>query len=102
MAIDSCFAPFGARQYGATTRESSDEKYPRTLILSPDPELSTPTESRHTTCLLGGKSPSVKLMSRRENKKVGQNQPKNMDRTMQELQHIGSIKDLRPKILILN
>ena len=36
-------------------------------------------------------------MSRRENKKVGQNQPKNMDRTMQELQHIGSIKDLRPK-----
>ena len=36
--------------------------------LSPDLELSTPTESRHTTCLLGGKSPSVKLMSRRENK----------------------------------
>ena len=27
------FRPFlGARQYGATTRESSDEKYPRTLI----------------------------------------------------------------------
>ena len=26
-------------------------------------------------CLLGGKSPSVKLMSRRENKKIGQNQP---------------------------
>ena len=74
-AIDSCSALFGARQYGATTRESSDEKYPRTLILSPDPELSTPTESRHTTCLLGGKSPSVKLMSRRENKNVGQNQP---------------------------
>ena len=36
--------------------------------LSSDPELSTPTESRHTTCLLEGKSPSVKLMSRRENK----------------------------------
>ena len=35
---------------------------------SPDLELSTPTESRHTTCLLGGVSPSVKLMSRRENK----------------------------------
>ena len=52
----------------------------------PDPELSTPTESRHTTCLQGGKSPSVKLMSRRENKKIGQNQPNNMDRTMQELQ----------------
>ena len=66
--MDSCFALFGARQYGVTTRESSDEKYPRTLILSPDPELLTPTESRHTTCLLGGKSPSVKLMSRRENK----------------------------------
>ena len=32
----------------ATTRESSDEKYPRTLILSPDPELSTPTESLDT------------------------------------------------------
>ena len=60
VAIDSCFALLGARQYGATTRESYDEKYPRTLILSPDPELPTPTESRHTTCLLGGDSPSVK------------------------------------------
>ena len=67
------------------------------MILSSDPELSTPTESRHTTCFLGGKSPSVKLMSRRENKKIGQNQPKNMDKTMQKLQHIGSIKDLRSK-----
>ena len=85
VAIDSCFALFGARQYGATTRESSDEKYPRTLILSPDPELSTPTESRHTTCLLGGKSPSVKLMSRRENKELAKTNLKNMDRTMQEL-----------------
>ena len=46
--------------------KSSDEKYPRTLILSPDPELPTPTEPRHTTCLLRGKTPSVKLMSRRE------------------------------------
>ena len=63
------------------------------MILSPDPELSTPTESRHTTCFLGGKSPSVKLMSRRENKRIGQNQPKDMDKTMQKLQHIGSIKD---------
>ena len=36
--------------------------------LSSDLERSTPTESRHSTCLLGGKSPSVKLMSRRENK----------------------------------
>ena len=43
--------------------------------LSPDLELSTPTESQHTTCLLGGKNPSVKLMSHRENKKIGQNQP---------------------------
>ena len=31
--------------------------------LSPDLELSTPTESRHTTCHLWGKSPSVKLQS---------------------------------------
>ena len=85
---------FGARQYGATTRESSDEKYPRTLILSPDTELLTPTESRHTTCLLGGKSPSVKLMSRRENKELVKTNLKNMDRTMQDLQHIGTIKDL--------
>ena len=67
------------------------------MILSPDLELSAPTESRHTTCFLGGKSPSVKLMSRRENKKIGQNQPKDMDKTMQKLQHIGSIKDLRSK-----
>ena len=32
VPIDSCFALFGARQYGVTTRESSDEKYLRTLI----------------------------------------------------------------------
>ena len=33
VAIDSCFAlSFGARQYGVTTKESSDEKCPRTLI----------------------------------------------------------------------
>ena len=47
VAIDSFFALCGARQYGATTRKRSDEKYPRTLILT-DPELSTPTESRQT------------------------------------------------------
>ena len=78
--------------------EKTDEKYPRTLILSPDLELSTPTESRHTTCLLGGKSPSVKLMSRSEkNKELAKTNLQNIDKTMQELQHIGSIKDLRPK-----
>ena len=47
--------------------------------------------------LIKGKSPSVKLMSRRENKELAKTNLKNMDRTMQELQHIGSIKDLRPK-----
>ena len=71
-----------------------DEKYTCTLILSPDPELSTPTESRHITCLLGGKSLSVKLLSRKENKELAKTCLKNMNRTMQELQHI---KDLRPK-----
>ena len=64
---------------------------------SPDLELLTPTESRHITCLLGGKSPSVKLMSRRENKELAKTNLKNMDKTMQKLQHIGAIKDLRPK-----
>jgi len=72
------------------------KNYPRTDF-NPDPELLTPTESRHTTCLLGGKSPSVKLMSRRENKELAKTNLKNMDKTMQKLQHIGSIKDLRPK-----
>ena len=79
------FRPFGTRPYGATTRESSDGKYPRTLILSPDPELLTPTESRHTTCLLGCNSPSVKLMSRRENKELTKTNLKNMDRTISDL-----------------
>ena len=40
---------------------------------------------------------SVKLMSRRENKELAKTNLKNMDKTMQKLQHIGSIKDLRPK-----
>ena len=71
VAIDSCFALFGARQYGVTTRESSDKKYPRTLILSPDPELLTPTESRHTTCLLGGQESKCQVDER-----IGQKQPK--------------------------
>ena len=31
VAMDSCFALFGARQYGVTTRVKCDEKYPRTL-----------------------------------------------------------------------
>ena len=61
-------------------------------------ELSTPTESRHTMCLLGGrKSPSVKLLSRKENKGLGKTNLKDMDRTMQKLQHIGSIKVLLPQ-----
>ena len=74
-------------------RSGSDEKLSAHSDFSPDPELLTPTESRHTTCLLGGKSPSVKLMSRRENKELAKTNLK----TMQKLQHIGSIKDLRPK-----
>jgi len=41
----------------------------------------------------GGKTPSVKLMSRRENKELAKTNLKNMDKTMQELQHIGSLKD---------
>ena len=33
--IDSCFALFGARQYGVTTRDRAlMKKYPRTLILA--------------------------------------------------------------------
>ena len=36
----------------STIRENYDKKYPRTLILSPGPELSTPTKSRHTMCLV--------------------------------------------------
>ena len=78
MAIDSCFALLGARQYGAITRENSDEKY-----LSPNLELSTPTESSYTACLLGGKSSSVKLVSRKESKGLAKTILKNMDRTMQ-------------------
>ena len=37
-------------EYLTSRLELKKEKYPRTLIL----ELLTPTESRHTTCLLGG------------------------------------------------
>ena len=74
VTIDSCFALVGARQYGVTTQKTL-VKISEHSKLRPDLELSTPTESRYTTCLLGSKSPSVKLMSRRENKKNGQHQP---------------------------
>ena len=45
-------------------------------------------------CPLGGKSPSVKLMSRRENKKLAKTNLRNMDKTMQKLRHIGSCSPL--------
>ena len=87
--------------WGSSVWRNNQRKLWRKISLHSDVnrnlELSTPTESRHTTCLLGGKSPSVKLMSRRENKELAKTNLKNMDRTMQELQHIGSIKDLRPQ-----
>ena len=71
-------------------RSGSGEKISAHSDFSPDSELLTPTESRHTTCLLGGKSPSVKLMSRRENKELAKTNLKNMDKTMQKY----SISDL--------
>ena len=37
------------------------------------------------------------LIYRRKNKELAKTNLKNMDRTMQELRHIGSIKDLRPQ-----
>ena len=40
-----------------------------------------------------GKSPSVKLMSRRENKELAKTNLKNMDKTMQKLRHIGCLAD---------
>ena len=43
VAIGSCFAIIAALQYGVTTRESSVEKKPRTLIYHRDLEL---TEDR--------------------------------------------------------
>ena len=67
---------WGSSVWRNNQRSGSDEKISAHSDFSPDPELLTPTESRHTTCLLGGKSPSVKLMSRRENEKLakrGQN-----------------------------
>ena len=48
-----------------------------------------------TMCLLGGKSPSVKLMYRRENKEL--NQPRKHRQNHAKITAIGSIKDLRPQ-----
>ena len=44
-------------------------KQPAHSYLSPNLELPTPTESRHIMCILEAKSPSVKLMSRKQNYK---------------------------------
>ena len=65
VAIESCFA-LGSSVW--RNNQKALVKISAHSDLSSDPELSIPTESRYTTCLLGGKSPSVKLMSRRENK----------------------------------
>ena len=104
VAIDSCFALFGARQYGATTREKlwwkisahSDFKpWPRTLNthrITPY-HVSSGGQERESKC-------QVDVSQR--NKELAKTNLKNMDRTMQELQHIGSIKDLRPKTCRVN
>ena len=55
------------------------------------------SESRHTSCLMGGKSPSDKLMSRKENEGLARNQPQKHGQNHAKIQHIGSIKDLRPQ-----
>ena len=60
-----------AREFFVDTpplRPARQNRHATQANLRPDLGPSTPTESRHTTCLLGGKRPSVKLMSRRENK----------------------------------
>ena len=74
---------WGSSVWRNNQRSGSDEKISAHPDFCPDPELLTPTESRNTTCLLGGKSPSVKLMSRRENKQLAKTNLKNMDKTMQ-------------------
>ena len=66
-------------------RSGSDDKIFAHSDFSPDLELLTPTESRYTTCLLGGKSPSVKLMSRRENKELAKTNQEKMDKTMKKM-----------------
>ena len=71
---------WGSSVWRNNQRSGYDEKLSAHSDFSPDPELLTPTESRHTTCLLGGKSPSVKLMSRRENKELAKTNLKNMDK----------------------
>ena len=78
---------WGSSVWRNNQRSGSDEKISTHSDFSPDPELLTPTESLYTTCLLGGKSPSVKLMSRRENKKLATTNLENTDKTMQEIQH---------------
>ena len=56
---------WGSSVWHNNQRSGSDEKISAHSDFSPDPELLTPTESRHTT--------SVKLMSRRENKELAKN-----------------------------
>ena len=46
---------------------------------------------------MGGKSPSDKLMSRKENEGLARNQPQKHGQNHAKIQHIGSIKDLRPQ-----
>ena len=88
-SLRQLFRPlWGSSVWRNNERSGSDEKLSAHSDFSPDPELLTPTESRHTTCLLGGKSPSVKLMSRRENKELAKTNLKNTNKTMQKLQHI--------------
>ena len=54
-------------------------------------------EGRVPCVLWGARVQSVKLMYRRENEELAKTNLESMDKTMQKLQHIGSIKDLRPQ-----
>ena len=57
-----------------------------------------PCRGSRVPCVFwGARVQSVKLMYRRENEELAKTNLESMDKTMQKLQHIGSIKDLQPQ-----
>ena len=99
--MDSCFALFGALQYGVTTRESSDKNISAHFDFKPrhrtlDTHRITPY---HVSS--GGQGPSFKLMSRRENKELAIDLTLGLLPPRRERSNVYNYQDLRPRFLQL-
>ena len=95
--MDSCFALFGALQYGVTTRESSDKNISAHFDFKPRPRTLDTHRITPYHVSSGGQGPSFKLMSRRENKELAIDLTLGLLPPRRERSNVYNQQDLRPR-----